>query len=267
MTNYAENREILRVITQTAASANSYLTTDADGKGSLVSPGTNEFLITNPSNELTSLGSLFAAIWTTRDTEAIFPVSMGAQTIIGRKSGVDLAQHSFTASTLLGRDAVGDWGNLPMATVRTMLGILGVHKPDDQDKTSDITLADDDDLVLAVSANTDYWVTLMLKVISHVTPDYKFAFDIPSGATLLLSSMFYTDNSTNPACRQYEVAGAAQSETVSGTGANMLHQVLGMVHVGATAGNIAYQWAQNTSDANITRVKADSSMYIVGLTH
>lgn len=166
-----------------------------------------------------------------------------------------------------GHPISGDLGAITAAQARTILGIVGVHKPDDQDKTNDDTLADDDDLVVALNANTDYAVCLVSKVISHVTPDYKFAFALPSGATLLLSSMFFTDNTTNPACRQYEVAGAAQAESVSGTGANMLHQVVGMVHVGATAGNLAYQWAQNTSDPNITRVKADSSLYVLGLTH
>jgi len=48
--------------------------------------------------------------------------------------------------------------------------------------------------------------------------------------------------------------------TVTTTGQVNVVEFTGTLHNGANAGTFAFQWAQNTSDANVTQVLAGSYM-------
>lgn len=148
------------------------------------------------------------------------------------------------------------WETLPAgATVKT------VRKSADQSVTSSTTLVSDTHLKFAVAANETYIFQLWLYTYAaDGTPDIKLTCAGPSGSTVLWSSSQVIFN-----------AGGATTLTVvntSGVTADLFVdanlraiQLYGTIANGATAGDLQFQWAQNTSSANSTTVKAGSSIF------
>lgn len=141
------------------------------------------------------------------------------------------------------------------ATVKT------VRKSSDQTVTSSTTLVNDSQLKFAVAANETYiFQAWLYTYAADGTPDIKVTFTGPSGSTVLWSSSQVIFNS-----------GAATTLTVvnpGGTTADLFVdanfraiQLYGTILNGATAGDVQLQWAQNTSSANGTSVKAGSSIF------
>ena len=130
-------------------------------------------------------------------------------------------------------------------------GATIVRKSADQTVNNSITLVDDDELLFAVGANEVWDVWLFLRLISDSTPDLKFAFTVPPSGTIIILVAYaslqpQTDGTTAVVL---STSGAAQQY--------LLHcQYVG----GATAGNVQFQWAQNTADASDTKVLANSSI-------
>ena len=148
------------------------------------------------------------------------------------------------------------WETLPAgATVKT------VRKSADQSVTSSTTLVNDTHLKFAVAANETYIFQLWLYTYAaDGTPDIKLTCAGPSGSTVLWSSSQVIFN-----------AGGSTTLTVvntSGVTADLFVdsnlraiQLYGTISNGATAGDLQFQWAQNTSSANSTTIKAGSSIF------
>jgi hypothetical protein len=148
------------------------------------------------------------------------------------------------------------WETLPAgATVKT------VRKSADQSVTSSTTLVNDTHLKFAVAANETYIFQLWLFVYAaDGTPDIKVTCTGPSGSTVLWSSSQVIFNAA--------AATTLTSVNTSGVSAdlfvdanNRAIQLYGTIANGATAGDLQFQWAQNTSSANSTTVKAGSSIF------
>lgn len=132
-----------------------------------------------------------------------------------------------------------------------------VLKTADEDVTSSTTLQDDDELVLALTANTTYKLEgKLLHKSGSTTPDIKVAFTFPAGCTVEIFGIGAPAGGTANRTSRYTISGTSRNWASStGTGAVFLS---GTIVVGGTAGSLQLQWAQNTSDANFTRVEDGS---------
>jgi len=130
-----------------------------------------------------------------------------------------------------------------------------VVKKVDQTKTADTTLADDDELVVALEANKMYGYFFVLFIISPAAADYKIRFDIPAGATSAFTGLIRMDSVG-------EAIDAEASRAMLTSGINQSMGAAGRVVMAGTAGNLAMQWAQNSSNAGNTITQRGSYLVV-----
>ncbi|WP_157251029.1 hypothetical protein [Nonomuraea typhae] len=141
-----------------------------------------------------------------------------------------------------------------------------IIKAADESVTSSTVLQADNELVMAVSANTDYFVEVFLIYSADPAADIKTDWDAPAGATFDWVADAITQSAT---ATVDQVSRTAQS--VSGTPSHggitnnstllvALHK--GILRVAGTAGNLTLTWAQQTSSANATFVRANSLLIL-----
>ncbi len=157
-------------------------------------------------------------------------------------------------------------GNLSVSGI----GARGfVRKTADESVTSSTTLQNDNELVLAAAPNATYLVRVWILATdaTDATGDIKFGFTFPASAvlhfsgrgphSLMASGGAFGDGEfigRNTATSGSTVASYGLSTSVIGI------EITGLLIVGANAGNLQLQWAQNASDANATTVQAGSFM-------
>lgn len=153
-----------------------------------------------------------------------------------------------------------------------LLDYQSVVKPSDEMVESSVTIQNDDHLVFAVGTNQTWHLKIHLFLTTennNETPDFLGGFTYPTGTTMSISQTCYGDTATALAQGLFF---ASVYRFTSGT-ANLLCGILstadtsatpaiyeGTVISGGTAGNIQLQWAQNSSNADGTIVKADSRL-------
>ena len=117
------------------------------------------------------------------------------------------------------------------------------------------TLQNDDTLLAALAASEVVAFECALHVTSGTAPDIKFAFTVPSGATLRWG-IIGPDITVN----QTSNGESGSALTLFTAGVTLAGQIilLGTVVNSTTAGNLQLQWAQNTADASDTTVLANS---------
>lgn len=116
------------------------------------------------------------------------------------------------------------------------------------------TLVSDSQLAVTVAANTSYVFTARLLYTSSTTPDIKFGFAYP-----LLATATYTLYGI--ASGGATLAGFHQTETSVGAlegGTAIAATMTGTWTIGANAGTVQLQWAQNTANASNTQVLTGS---------
>jgi len=131
----------------------------------------------------------------------------------------------------------------------------------DETVTSSAVLQNDDALVVALLANSVYWVDLLLVIDAGGTPDIQIGFTGPSGTTLALAAhSIQTGGATDGDTKLVVVNALSTGFPFGGLGAGVISGLLasGRVSVGGTPGNLQLQWAQNVSNATATIVKAGS---------
>ena len=147
------------------------------------------------------------------------------------------------------------------ATLATIPTIKSVRKSADQSVTSNTTVANDTHLKFAVAASETYIFNIWLYIYAaDATPDIKLTCTGPSGSTVLWSpgQATYLPDAT-PTVGTVQASGVTASYFVD---ANLRPLVLqGTILNSATAGDLTLQWAQNTSSATATTIKAGS--YII----
>lgn len=129
---------------------------------------------------------------------------------------------------------------------------LFAEKTVDETVNNSATLQNDDQLVIAVPANTKWEVDGVFRFNSGTTPDIKAKFTVPASATLKWN--FFAQAGTFLGFQQDETTTA----TVDGIAAPVACLVKGILTVGATAGNLQLQWAQATANASNTIVQIGS---------
>lgn len=132
------------------------------------------------------------------------------------------------------------------------------------ESVSNNTYQNDDHLVVAVEANRDYIVEVLLLFTGGATGDAKWQFTMPAGAVLTWG--IYTIDTggtiaTVGNSNQSSPAGNSQTGTV-GTSTYRATFIRGTLEVGGTAGNFQLQWAQNTTDATATVLRRGSHLML-----
>ncbi len=128
-----------------------------------------------------------------------------------------------------------------------------VFKSSDETVNNSAVLQNDNHLLFAVKALETWAIKLYLRFTSATaTPAIKFGWALPAGATLSWGPLL-EGNATS----ETELT-AASTEGIATSSANKICVYEGVVSVGAAAGNVQFQWAQNTATVENTTVKANS---------
>ena len=172
------------------------------------------------------------------------------------KAAAAIAVNKLAALTV-SQDATTDSSGF-LATKKRVISIV---KQTTETIQSSETLQDDDELVFAGIASKTYYIVMAMIINSGTTPDFKFAFSVPTGATIIRAD---TDNTI--LFRQtigYDFATDSTVAKFLQTGGNVGQWGWTfMVEMDTTAGDIQYQWAQNTSTASDTSVLRGATMMV-----
>jgi hypothetical protein len=121
-------------------------------------------------------------------------------------------------------------------------------KAADQTVTNNAAFQNDTALVFAMAANSTYQVEATIPyVTTSAAADFKYTFTVPVGATITL----YTDATTAVAATTIcSIVASGQTCTLANT-ANLRGTITvhGVVTTAANAGNLQFQFAQNTATA------------------
>ncbi len=124
--------------------------------------------------------------------------------------------------------------------------------------TTDTTLGDDLQLKATLDISKHYHFELKLWHQSHTTPDFKFDFTLPSGAT-----GDYAVTAYDPLISSNTVAHNITSVIATTTSNVTQYSVItGRIIMSTTAGQIVFRWAQNTSSGSDTIVLKGSTLII-----
>lgn len=141
--------------------------------------------------------------------------------------------------------------------------VLWARKTTDESLTSSTTLQNDDTLVVPVEAYAVYEFTALVAYTGNTTGDIKIGFTFPSG------SCYWAGKGPSEADSGYGAVGASRHSASFGdlTGTATPYAasttplavlITGVLATDIASGNLQLQWAQNTSNATATVVKAGS---------
>lgn len=132
------------------------------------------------------------------------------------------------------------------------------YKTADEPLASSTTYQNDDQLFgWSVLANAVYELDLHIVYQAAVAAAFKNRFVLPAGATVEGWDFTYDAGTTEMAVGTLGTSNA-EVTGLPGTAGNVPYWVRGTLHVGATAGTVDWQWAQNTSNATATIVRKGS---------
>lgn len=147
-----------------------------------------------------------------------------------------------------------------------------VQKPSDESLSSSTTSQDDDHLFFTPILNTDYWITMFVIYDADAAGDLKISWSVPTGSTFDYVSDAIGSGATTSGVfdvsRSWQVAPAGGTPTPGGVGSgtNVTVLIKGLFRMGSTAGTFRFRWAQGTSSAVATRVRARSVLIARRLT-
>jgi hypothetical protein len=138
-----------------------------------------------------------------------------------------------------------------------------VRKTADTQRSATTTYADDPHLTFAAEANAVYTMYGWIKYFADPTPDVKVQFSVPSGCLGEWGWLMPGSGTLAAGTAGYSIRTESNDVSAGRTGygtSNSDHMTPmgGVFRMGSTAGNIALQWAQNTSDATATTFYTDS---------
>lgn len=154
------------------------------------------------------------------------------------------------------------------AAITTINGsVTVVRKPSDTTRTSTTTVSADPSLTVAVAASSVYEVFAVVLVVSNTTPDFKSDWSTPASASGYYYATRWDTAQTGGGADVQKFSRAWNGGTVVGWSTNApgtpdIIEYRGFLITAGTAGSLTLRWAQNTSDAANTTVKADSLLRI-----
>lgn len=118
-------------------------------------------------------------------------------------------------------------------------------------------------LVIALAANTVYALDCFIAFDTSAAADLKWNFSLPAGSTITRSLWGSETTSTLINDSIYHDVTTAVNGTAGGvaSGTIMSLRTVGTIRTSATAGNLTYQFAQNTATVVNTFLKKDSWIF------
>lgn len=149
-------------------------------------------------------------------------------------------------------------GAITAAQLEAVVPRIG-FKTSAQTVNNSTVLVSDSQLFVTVAANTSYVFTGRFLYTSSTTPDIKFGFTYPVLATATYTLYgIAAGGATLGAFHQTETSvGALEG------GTTIACTMTGSWTIGANAGTVQLQWAQNTANASNTQVLAGSFLELV----
>ncbi len=193
-------------------------------------------------------------------TDSTLVVGTAGAIKFGTAADTDL--YRLAANSLATDGALTVFGALTLGST-PIFAPLFAKKASDQVVNANATLANDNDLAVALAANATYIVECVVIYDSSTAADIQFAWTGPTGTTF-----DWTNNGISTGA-----AGGTSSITVTrspigsgnplpaggvGVGSKLFAQIRGIVVTSSTTGNLQLMWAQNTSDATNTTVRINS---------
>jgi hypothetical protein len=149
----------------------------------------------------------------------------------------------------------GNWGALNNLL---LAGWLTLSKAADETRTGTTTLTDDAILKFNMLASTNYRIRGKVFFDTTANGDFKYAMNAPSAPTLIRGVRTSCIAGGTPAELVVDVA-AVGSTSLAGAGTTGGYVAFDFLHQnGVNAGLWSFQWAQDTSDAGNTIVRAGS---------
>lgn len=146
-----------------------------------------------------------------------------------------------------------------------------VIKSADETVTNSTTFQNDDELLIPVLANTQYFIEFFLIYDSIQAADIKIQWTAPSGSTFDWTHGGLGTSataSTGPVSRNYRTL--ADTGTIGGpaaaSGTNAVIPGEGRLVTAGSTGNLQLQWAQNTANATGSIMRARSVLIAQRLT-
>ena len=127
-----------------------------------------------------------------------------------------------------------------------------------QDVTSSTTLVDVSDLTLRIGKYERINFKYNIFYTTAATPDIKYLIDTPASLTSYRVAQNGCDHAGAALASIITAEGSAIAITASGTDGCL--QLSGTIENGATAGDIKFQFAQDTSNGTATTVREGSSV-------
>lgn len=150
---------------------------------------------------------------------------------------------------------------LTASDVNVFLAALSGVKSANQVISSQTTLVSDADMRFAVAANSLYEFHVFLRYSSPTGADWKSSFTVPASASAHFAR--YGWNLSGNFVGGDEFAdGSTVTSQGQGAGTVQTANFFGYAVTAGTAGNLIFQWAQNTSNAGNTTLYANS--YLTG---
>lgn len=133
-----------------------------------------------------------------------------------------------------------------------------IRKPSDETVNGSSTLQNDNDLIVPITADVPTLFKAVIYYTSNATPDFKHDFALSTGTVTQAWRQHIGLGPTTAVIQASQVADLSTTIINAGAGGSALVvRIEGYVHGSATA-NMIFRWAQNTSDASDTVVKAGS---------
>jgi len=140
------------------------------------------------------------------------------------------------------------------------IGVQIVRKTADNAAVNNsTTLVNDDHLVAVLAASETIFFLAHIYHVGNGTADFKFSFTVPSGATVLwnaVGGLSYSDADAFEIRTPISVSGTGFG--IGASTGNRTVTVLGLVRNSTTAGNLQFQFAQNTATVVDTKTLTDS---------
>lgn len=156
---------------------------------------------------------------------------------------------------------VGKLRSSILSALFTEVRPVAVRKTTDETVSNSTALQNDDELVVAVSASATYWVDFFILYQAGTTADYKWALTFPAGSTMsIITRQWSTALAWTEALSDAYTSGGAVAAGGNGIGTNIGIVGVGILVVSTTAGNLQYQWAQNSAVVENTVTKAGSGL-------
>lgn len=164
----------------------------------------------------------------------------------------------------MARYRVADTSGLPG------LGFTAIRKSADQAKTTDTTLADDDELVFSIGAS-EHWIADVALYVTLGAGLFQFTVTVPTSATMLVTGFAMataadTDGDAGIAAIgdiariALRTSGTAAALSATAVETNWVVHLRIAVENSTNAGTVDFQWAQASSNAAATTVKEGSSV-------